>query len=227
MKQIAAIGDYMAGFDAHDALCTSVRHAADALDADITCDWIPTEEATLKALADYDALWIAPGSPYRNRHNVIAAIQFARTNGVPLLATCGGFQHVVLEIAQNLLGYSEIGEPDYDPYDNDLFIAELTCHLVGREMQLTLAPGSIVAQIYNSTKTTERYYCTFGVNPAHISELETAPILFVGADSEGDARIIEIPDHPFFIATLFVPQVASTAHAPHPLVLAFCKAALA
>jgi CTP synthase (UTP-ammonia lyase) len=71
---------------------------------------------------------------------------------------------------------------------------------------------------------TESYYCNFGVNPDRVPLLKSGPLKITGSDSEGEVRIIELPDHPFFIGTLFVPQARSTPDNPHPLVTAFLKA---
>jgi CTP synthase (UTP-ammonia lyase) len=70
----------------------------------------------------------------------------------------------------------------------------------------------------------ERYYCNFGVNPDCIDELKQGPLKVSGSDAEGEIRVIEHPDHPFFIGTLFVPQMRSIPERPHPLVTAFLRA---
>lgn len=102
----------------------------------------------------------------------------------------------------------------------------LNCSLVGRGMRLKFAPGSQVAGIYGQTEATERYYCNFGVNPDFVDILESSPLRITGSDAEGEIRIIEHPDHRFYIGTLFVPQTRSTEAVPHPLVTAFIEAML-
>jgi len=91
-------------------------------------------------------------------------------------------------------------------------------------MELTFSSGSLVAEIYGAISAIEQYYCNFGVNPNHISLLKSGPLKITGSDSEGEIRVIELPGHPFFMGTLFVPQTRSTAEQPHPLVTAFLKA---
>ena len=101
------------------------------------------------------------------------------------------------------------------------FISELACSLAGREMDLDLVGGSKVAEIYGETKTKEAYYCNFAVNPEYLDVIKKGPTRITGSDAEGEVRVIEYPDHPLFIVTLFVPQSRSTAEEPHPLVNAF------
>jgi CTP synthase (UTP-ammonia lyase) len=92
-------------------------------------------------------------------------------------------------------------------------------------MRLTFAPGSRVEAIYGAPTATEAYYCNFGVNPEYVPLLGSGPLAITGADAEGEVRVIELPGHPFFLGTLFVPQTRSTPERPHPLVLAFVEAA--
>jgi Asp-tRNA(Asn)/Glu-tRNA(Gln) amidotransferase A subunit family amidase len=103
------------------------------------------------------------------------AIHYARENKIPCFGTCGGFQHMVIEYARNVLGFKDAQHAEYDPYASSLFISELACSLAGREMQLNFVPGSQVAAIYGELSATEHYYCNFGVNPDCIDELKQGP----------------------------------------------------
>lgn len=226
MKKIALIGEYNPDFEAQASTGASIEHSCRHLGVQLDYVWLSTADITLEKLAQFDGLWIAPGSPYKNMLNTLCAIQYARENDVPLLGTCGGFQHIVLEIALNLLGYTQIAQEGFDPYANDLFISALSCHLVGREMQLSFVEGSQVASYYGTTSATEKYYCTFGVNPAYIDELKKAPINIVGSDAEGEVRVIELPQNRFFVATLFVPQMQSSVNKPHPLITKYIETVL-
>src|SRR2546430_5445771 len=152
------------------------------------------------------------------------AIRYARENRVPCLGTCGGFQHIIIEYARNVLGFKDAQHAEYDPYASNLFISQLACSLLGREMELLFSPGSQVAAVYDANSATEQYYCNFGVNPDHVSYLKSGPLKITGSDSEGEVRVVELPGHPFFMGTLFVPQTRSTPEQPHPLVTAFLKA---
>jgi len=151
------------------------------------------------------------------------AIRQARENGVPCLGTCGGFQHIILEYARNVLGFADAQHAEYDPYASRLFISRLACSLVGREMELRLQPDSQVARLYGMVQTRECYYCNFGVAPEAVELIKAGPLSVVGSDAEGEVRVIELPGHPFFIGTLFVPQTLSTPEKPHPLVTAFLE----
>ena len=131
---------------------------------------------------------------------------------------------MIIEYARNVLGFKEAGHAEYDPYASNLFITQLACSLTGREMALTFTSDSLVAEIYGGMSAIEQYYCNFGVNPDYVSRLQSGPLRITGSDSDGEPRVIELPGHPFFLGTLFVPQTSSTAEQPHPLVTAFVKA---
>jgi CTP synthase (UTP-ammonia lyase) len=227
--RIGVVGDYLPDNETHQAIAASVdHHGRLGVIADVV--WMPTDLVASRgphALDAFDALWIAPGSPYRSLEGAPAAIRHARVGDVPLLGTCGGFQHVVLEYARNMLGFADAHHAEYDPYASQLFITALSCSLVGTTMQVRLEAGSRAAEAYGATSAVERYYCNFGLNPAHEAELLEGGLAVTGRDADGEARVVELPGHPFFVATLYVPQTSSTADAPHPLVGAFLVAARA
>ncbi len=85
--------------------------------------------------------------------------------------------------------------------------------------------GSRAAAAYRRLTAVERYYCNFGLNLDYLDALVQAGLQVTGTDRDGEPRILELPDHPFFVATLFVPQTSSSATSPHPLVLALIEAA--
>lgn len=225
MATIAILGEYTATFAPHAATTAAVAHARTRLGLTVDAVWISTAAVDERLLERADALWIAPGSPYKDLELTLSAIRHARERGVPCFGTCGGFQHMVLEYARNVLGFRDAQHAEYDPYASRLFVSELACSLAGRHMRLTFAPGSRVAAIYGASSATEAYYCNFGVNPEYVPLLRRGPLVISGADAEGEVRVIELPGHPFFFGTLFVPQTRSTPEQPHPLVLAFVEAA--
>ena len=226
--RIGVIGDYDASFEPHRATDAALTHAATALSLGIEVVWIPTTSLdtpdAIQSLASFGGLWAAPGSPYQSMSGALHAIRFAREFGLPLLGTCGGFQHIVLEYARHVLGFSEASHAEYDPYASSLFISRLACSLVGREFVISLQPGSLVAATYGATSVTEQYYCNFGVNSNHSAALAAGDLAIVGSDAEGEVRAVELRSHPFFVGTLFVPQLRSQPESPHPLVLGFLKA---
>ncbi len=226
--QIGIIGDYDASFEPHRATDAALTHAASALSLGIETVWLPTASldapGAIQSLASFGGLWVAPGSPYKSMSGALRAIKFARESGLPLLGTCGGFQHIILEYARHVLGFSDATHAEYDPYASSLFISRLTCSLVGRTLVITLQPGSLVARSYGATSVTEQYYCNFGVNPDHSATLASGDLAIVGSDAEGEVRVVELRSHPFFVGTLFVPQLRSPASSPHQLILGFLNA---
>lgn len=103
-------------------------------------------------------------------------------------------------------------------------VTALSCSLVGTEQPVTVLPGTRAGALYGVAETTEDYYCNYGVNPAYRTRLESAGMVVSGLGGEGEIRIVELPRHPFFLATLFLPQMRSTALRPHPLVAGFAAA---
>jgi len=224
---IAILGEYSPTFEPH--LCTdmAIGHSNNAAGLDSAAAWVSTDNIDASLFEKYSGIWIAPGSPYKNMASTLEAIQHARENGVPCFGTCGGFQHMIIEYARNVLGFRDAQHAEYDPYASNLFISQLACSLAGREMHLQLVPGSRAASLYGGTTAVERYYCNFGVHPDRVAILRSGPLQIVGSDAEDEVRIMELPGHPFFMGTLYVPQARSTPATPHPLVSAFLRSVAA
>ena len=228
--RIAVIGDHQPGNPTHDAIPVAVGHA-DELDGagrSTTLEWIATDDAErlpLATLDGYDAFWIAPGSPYRSMEGALRAIRYAREGDRPLLGTCAGFQHLVIELARDVLGIVDAAHAEVDPDASHLFVTLLACSLVGETMTVTVRPGTRAASLYPTASAPERYYCRFGLDPARAGELEQAGMVVSGVDQDGEPRIVELPDRRFCVATLFVPQTSSTPERPHPIVAGFVAAA--
>jgi len=91
---------------------------------------------------------------------------------------------------------------------------------------VTIVSGTRAATLYGAAESVEDYYCNYGVNPDYVREMGARGLRVSGWGGEGEARIVEIPGHPFFVATLFLPQARSTASAPHPLLAGFASAVL-
>ena len=89
---------------------------------------------------------------------------------------------------------------------------------------MRLVPGTAAARLYGVEAVTEPYYCNYGVNAEYLKRLEDGGLRVSGLGDEGEVRIVELPDHPFFLATLFLPQARSTRATPHPLLLGFAAA---
>jgi CTP synthase (UTP-ammonia lyase) len=101
----------------------------------------------------------------------------------------------------------------------------LACSFVWRTLEISLQPESLVARTYGTTAVTEQYYCNFGVNPDYAALLMSGDLAVVGSDAEGEVHVVELRDHPFFVGTLFVPQLRSQTENPHPLVMGFLREA--
>jgi hypothetical protein len=226
--RIAVIGDFRADRETHRATSAAPAHAAAEYGWELDATWIATpalEGGASDVLAAFDGVWIAPGSPYRSLQGALAAIRVAREARIPLIGTCGGFQHLILEYARNVLGIADAHHAEYDPDASRLFITPLTCSLAGRSMKVQLCAGTKAASAYGTPTAAEHYYCSFGLNPDCLDDLKTGGLVVSGVDQDGEVRIVELPAHPFFLATLFVPQVSSSPGSPHPLVAAFVTAA--
>jgi CTP synthase (UTP-ammonia lyase) len=187
--------------------------------------WIATEEATDPAsLAGFDGIWLLPGSPYRSEAGAIAAARCARESLIPFLGTCGGFQHAMLEFARNVCGVPRAGNAEVTPGGEDLVIVALQCSLTGHEQAVRVAPGSLAERVLGAERIVERYQCSYGLSPAYRDLLTGHGLAFSGEDDAGDVRIAELPGHPFFLATLFQPELAAEPR-PHPIIRAFAAAA--
>jgi CTP synthase (UTP-ammonia lyase) len=219
--RIGIVGERIPEFPPHVATDAALEHTAEALGVELDARWIATDEE----LPELDAIWCAPGSPYRSLDGALAALRHGREQGVPTLGTCGGCQHMLLELARNVLGFEDAQHAEYDPYASRLFVTPLVCEVAGRTMHVTLDPAS---RLYGgATEVQEQYYCNFGLNPDYREQLDAAGFRITGVDADGDARVFELDDHPFYVATLFVPQMRSSPGRPHPVVTEFVAAAAA
>jgi CTP synthase (UTP-ammonia lyase) len=222
--RIGIIGDFNQKYPLHLATNEALRHAGKALERSIDSEWLATD--LVHDYERYQALWCSPGSPYRSLEGALNGIRYAREQAVPFLGTCGGFQHAVLEYGRNVMRLREAAHAEYDPYSSVLFVTPLNCSLVGKTMQVDLAPGSQARAYYGQDRVEESYYCNFGLNPAYQESLQAAGMRISGWDALREPRMVELPSHPFFLATLFVPQAGSTWGTPHPIIASFCRAAL-
>src|SRR4051812_25499130 len=116
--RVALIGDYHPDVVAHQAIPRALQDAAQKLQTTVDGCWLATERITNAPddlLQSFDAFWCVPASPYRDTDGALHAIQHARTNNVPFLGTCGGFQHAVLEFARNVVNDLDAAHAELDP----------------------------------------------------------------------------------------------------------------
>lgn len=224
LTKIGIIGDFNEKFPPHKATNEALNHCAECLGVNLEIQWLPTkalENDVETVVSQFDGLWSAPGSPYNSMEGALNAIKFARENNVPFIGTCGGFQHVILEYARNVLDFKDAQHAEYDPYASNLFISALTCSLVGKILKIFVDRNSKAHVFYNKTEIEEHYYCNFGLNPDYQKLIDEGGLKVVGIDEQDEARIVEIPQNNFFIATLFVPQLSSSPEKPHQLIIEF------
>ncbi len=228
LLRVGVIGDLDPNRPSHKATNEALRHCAAHLDVRLEVQWLATESlvgAVEQQMAGYDAFWCAPGSPYRSFGGALNAIRFARVNHYPFIGTCGGFQHAVMEYALHVLDMPEVHHAEYDPGASTFFITALSCSLVGETRRIYLQEGSQVRAIYARAEVDERYNCNFGLNTDFQATFDASGFRVAGVDANGDVRIFELASHSFYVATLFQPQLSSTAEIPHPLILAYLRAA--
>ena len=204
---IAIVGDRNPEYLTHRALdATGLR-------------WMATDQIDLNGVS---GVWLAPGTPYRDENAVFELIRHARETGLPFLGTCGGFQHTVVEYARNVAGIEQAAHAESDPAASDPVVAPLGCSLVGEERTVTCVAGTRLAAICGTAPFTGFHWCNYGVDDRHVAALEAAGLVVGARAPDAGVEGVELPGHPFFVATLFQPQVSAP---DHPLIDAFCKAA--
>jgi CTP synthase (UTP-ammonia lyase) len=222
---LAVVGDYGPARVTHKATQEAL------LAAGVPFEWVGTVDAAAAPedeLVRYAGFLVAPGSPYVSMDGALRAIRVARERSIPLLGTCGGFQHIVVEIVRDLLGEADADHAETAPGAEHLAVTPLACSLDGTQGEVLLAPGSRAAALYGAERTTEPFFCSYGLNPAYRERLAAVGLRVTGEDADGEPRVVELAGHPFFVGTLFVPQARPPAEAAaHPLIGAWLGAAAA
>ncbi len=223
--RIALVGDRSSTVRAHDRIPVILRalsgHDAEPLDA----YWMhSTSIDATTDLTGFDGIWVIPGSPYENVDGVLHAITTARTNGIPFLGTCGGFQHMLLEFARNACDLTTVEHGETSPDADEQLLVPLECSLLGEEAGIDVVAGTLAASIMGAGPTTERYFCRYGLNTKYLATLQQHGLVISGRDLDGEVRIAELPGHPFFLGSLFQPELSSDATWVHPLLGAFSNA---
>lgn len=223
--RLALVGDYRADILAHQAILPAIELAAAHLNVKVDCRWIATPElGELDDIKQSDAVWVVPGSPYKNDAGVFATIRWARENRLPFLGSCGGFQYTVIEYARNVLGWDDAAHAETDQAGR-MVITPLNCSLIEQHGEVVFTPGSRIALAYNQLNADEGYHCSFGVNPDFITALAGKNLRMTSHDHAGDVRAVELTDHPFFVATLFQSERAALTGRLSPLVVEWIRTA--
>lgn len=114
---------------------------------------------------------------------------------------------------------------EYNSPSSICIIQKLACSLVGKSAAVCIVKPGIAHEAYGQDQVMESFQCNYGLDESLRGELDDGNLSITGVDRDGQARIIEIPAHPFYLATLFLPQAASRPGKPHPLIRAFVEAA--
>lgn len=220
--KILALGDREPAYITHRELDAAFSLMPDGVE----CSWTATDSPEARALESADGVWLLPGTPYRDDAAAYAAIDYCRRSGTPFLGTCGGFQYACVELARTLAAIEGAAHAETDPGADELAVIALQCSLYGEEREIEPVPGTRLAQICGEAPFVGFHWCGYGLNPRIEARLQNGGVVLAARARDAGVEAIELPDHPFFLATAFQPQVgAREAHALHPLVRALLGAA--
>ncbi len=107
-----------------------------------------------------------------------------------------------------------------------MVISKLACSLAGAAEKVTFLPGTLLQQAYGKDEVIEQFACNYGLNPLYRDKISGGELRVAAVGPAGEVRAVELKDHRFFIATLYLPQAASRPESPHPLIVAYLNAAL-
>jgi CTP synthase (UTP-ammonia lyase) len=192
----------------------------------ITCRWVATDSAAATALDGVDGVWLVPGSPYRDDAAAYGAIAYCLRTGTPYLGTCAGFQYACVQLARMRAGQDDAAHAESDPDAPDPVVVALACSLYGERRTVTPVPGTRLAAICGERPFEGFHWCGFGLEAGAAQILADAGVTLAAHAPDAGVEAIELPDHPFFVATAFQPQVGASASGElHPLIVAFLEAA--
>lgn len=225
-RAVALVGDYKPSVPAHQAIPIALDLAAAHHGVSIKATWVPTAQIQ-RADADlgcYDGIWCVSSIPYKNTQGALDAIRFARERQLPFLATCGGFQHALMEYARNVLKLANADHGELNPGASRPLISALTCSLVDVEADLILEPGTLLQKSYGTTRIREQYRCSYGPNPEYENALFSGQFRVNARDADGQVHGGELAEHAFFVGTLFQPERRALRGELPPLVRDFVGA---
>ncbi len=238
--RIAVVGKYTALVDSYKSIQESLIHGGIANDVKVNIEWLSSErfgegDDVGEVLAGYDGLLIPGGFGPRGVEGMLAAIRWAREHDLPFFGICLGLQCAVIEFARNVCGLQESHSSEFAQDASDAVICLLDSQLQvttkGGTMRLgaypcVLSEGSRAREIYGVDEISERHRHRFEVNNHYRDLLTEHGLTISGTSPEGGlVEIIEISDHPWFIAGQFHPELKSRPTRPHPLFASFVEAA--
>jgi CTP synthase len=238
---ISIVGKYVTLKDAYLSVIEALRHGGFHHGAKVNMTWIPSDElidANVEdVLSESDGILVPGGFGIRGVEGKVAAIQFARERRIPYLGLCLGLQCAVIEFARNACGLEGANSSEFDPTTPhpviDLLPEQEGVVDKGGTMRLgaypaELTPGSLAERVYGEPVVSERHRHRYEVNPAYHDVLREHGMILSGMSPDRRlVEIIELPDHPYFIAGQFHPELKSRPTRTHPLFRDFVGAALA
>ncbi len=236
--EIAVCGKYVDLEDAYKSIIEALTHAGVDNDVVVRIRWVNSEEVEGRGAAallrGVDGVLVPGGFGERGIEGKIAAIRWARENRVPLFGICLGLQCAVIEFARNVLQLPKANSSEFEPSTPDAVIDLMPDQegvAKGGTMRLGAYPcvledGSLAARSYGESQVHERHRHRWEVNPAYTDKLESGGMKLSGISPDGRlVEIVEIPEHPFFLAVQFHPELKSRPERPHPLFSRFVAAA--
>ncbi|HEX2049999.1 MAG TPA: CTP synthase [Actinomycetota bacterium] len=238
--RIGLIGKYVQLPDAYLSVVESLKHAGFAHGVDVDVEWIASDDLesgdAAGRLDGVDGILVPGGFGVRGIEGKIGAVRHARENDVPFLGICLGLQCAVIEFARNVAGLENANSSEFDaatPYPVVDILAGQDLREMGGTMRLgaypcRLQPGTKAAQAYGTELIFERHRHRYEVNPRFRRRLEDAGLVCSGQSPDGTlVEMIELADHPWFVAGQFHPEFKSRPDRPQPLFRDFMGAACA
>ncbi|MDH5677297.1 MAG: CTP synthase [Nitrospinota bacterium] len=237
--RISIIGKYIQLTDAYKSLSEAIIHGGLANDVDIEFDWVDAENLdgknVEKRLRESDGVLVPGGFGERGIEGKITAIKLAREKKIPFLGICLGMHCAVIEYARNVVGIQSASSSEFSPQCPEPTIDLMPDQRGKKDMGATMRLGSYDCHIrsgtlahkaYGKTEIAERHRHRYEFNNNYRMKLEEAGLVFSGLSPDGRlVEIIEITNHPWFLAEQFHPEFKSSPHNPHPLFVAFINAA--
>jgi CTP synthase len=226
--------------DSYLSVTEALRHAAAANDAELTIKYVDSEDierdGSEKLLSDVRGVLVPGGFGDRGIEGKIAAIRYARENALPFLGLCLGLQCAVIEFARNVCALAGANSREFEPdtahavvvpMEEQEYVTELGGTMRLGAYPCVLLAGSKAAETYGALDISERHRHRYEVNNAYRGQLEAAGMVFSGTSPQGDlVELIELPDHPYFLATQAHPEFKSRPNRAHPLFRGLIAAAL-
>lgn len=238
---IGITGKYTSVRDSYASIINALEHSGIALGAHVKIEWIDTSEITDKNAAEHlknvDGIIVPGGFGIRGTEGKIACIKYARTHNIPFLGLCFGFQMAVIEFARNVCGLKKANSTEIEPNCGepviDILPEQKKIEKLGGNMRLggrdiDIKPGSIAYKLFaNSDSIRLRFRHRYEVDPRFIEKIENGGLVFSGkAPNQPIMQILELKDHPFFIATQAHPCLTSRPLRPQPMFTGLVAAAM-